>query len=327
MDALTSATAESGAWQLVVTCGAVVASEAALVVADAATEPAARLVLAALDERGAASRLLVTDGPAMHGLEPLPDVAAAMLQSDVVFGMTTASMAHSNARNQATRAGARYLSLPGYSIEALASPALQADFRGITPAADALAGALSDAAVIVVESAAGTDLRASAAGRTGNSAPGWCDGPGSLASPPDAEANVAVLETSAEGRIVADGSVTAPGLGLLRAPIVLDVEAGRVTRCAGELAPMLEALLRAPADGAASTVAEIGLGLNPLARLSGWMLEDEGCLGTVHVGVGANATIGGRNEVPFHVDLVLRGATVTADGVLLEPALLLGGLP
>jgi len=61
-------------------------------------------------------------------------------------------------------------------------------------------------------------------------------------------------------------------------------------------------------------VAELGIGLNPLAELSGAMLEDEGCLGTAHLGMGSNATIGGENEVPFHLDHVIRDACIEIDG-------------
>ena len=62
-------------------------------------------------------------------------------------------------------------------------------------------------------------------------------------------------------------------------------------------------------------MAEFGLGLNPLAQLTGNMLEDEGCAGTAHFGLGANATIGGLNVVPFHLDFIFFHPTVATDGV------------
>ena len=43
------------------------------------------------------------------------------------------------------------------------------------------------------------------------------------------------------------------------------------------------------------------------------MLEDEGCAGTIHLGFGSNATIGGRNEVAFHLDFVVRRPSVWID--------------
>ncbi|HOY67834.1 MAG TPA: aminopeptidase, partial [Candidatus Ozemobacteraceae bacterium] len=66
-------------------------------------------------------------------------------------------------------------------------------------------------------------------------------------------------------------------------------------------------------EPATRVLAELGVGLNPAARLCGSMLEDEGCRGTVHLGFGSNATIGGRNRVPFHLDMVLRHADLRVD--------------
>jgi leucyl aminopeptidase (aminopeptidase T) len=43
------------------------------------------------------------------------------------------------------------------------------------------------------------------------------------------------------------------------------------------------------------------------------MLEDEGCAGTIHLGFGSNATIGGRNDVAFHLDFVMRRPSVWID--------------
>jgi len=60
-------------------------------------------------------------------------------------------------------------------------------------------------------------------------------------------------------------------------------------------------------------LAEFGIGLNPEARLCGSMLEDEGCLGTIHFGFGSNSTIGGKNKVNFHLDLVVKEPTIIVD--------------
>ena len=61
-------------------------------------------------------------------------------------------------------------------------------------------------------------------------------------------------------------------------------------------------------------LAECGVGLNPAATLTGVMLTDEGSLGTVHFGFGSNSTVGGINEIAFHVDFVCRAATMSVDG-------------
>ena len=60
-------------------------------------------------------------------------------------------------------------------------------------------------------------------------------------------------------------------------------------------------------------LAECGIGLNPLASLTGKMLTDEGTLGCVHFGFGSNITVGGKNNVPFHLDFVIRRPTLEVD--------------
>ncbi len=44
------------------------------------------------------------------------------------------------------------------------------------------------------------------------------------------------------------------------------------------------------------------------------MLTDEGAAGTMHFGFGSNATVGGENDVQFHLDFVFRDATLLVDG-------------
>jgi leucyl aminopeptidase (aminopeptidase T) len=61
-------------------------------------------------------------------------------------------------------------------------------------------------------------------------------------------------------------------------------------------------------------LAECGVGLNPDAELTGSMLTDEGTNGTMHFGFGSNATVGGQNDVSFHLDVVFREATLEIDG-------------
>ncbi len=253
----------------------------------------------------------------MHGQEPPEDVAAEMAASAVIFGITKMSMAHSGARLRASQSGARYLSLPDYSFEVLASPALRADFRALTPLSGRLADLLTAGREVTLRTAQGTELTCNISGRVANVAPGWCWGPGTLASPPDAETNIALLEDGSNGTVVVDGSIPCAELGLLREPVRLTVERGLVVRVEGRQADTLDCILDRLGVPTTRVVAEFGIGLNPLAELRGFMLEDEGCLGTAHLGIGANATVGGKNSVPFHLDHIIREVTVAIDGAII----------
>jgi leucyl aminopeptidase (aminopeptidase T) len=75
----------------------------------------------------------------------------------------------------------------------------------------------------------------------------------------------------------------------------------------------------------AFNVAEIGIGMNPAARLIGMVLEDEKVLGTVHIGIGDNSNMGGKSlaeKVPVgvHIDgVVVSRPRLLADGELVDP--------
>jgi len=70
-------------------------------------------------------------------------------------------------------------------------------------------------------------------------------------------------------------------------------------------------------------IAELGIGTNERALITGVVLEDEKALGTVHVALGDNASMGGKVKVPVHLDGVLRWPTLEVDGeVVVEDGML-----
>jgi aminopeptidase len=67
----------------------------------------------------------------------------------------------------------------------------------------------------------------------------------------------------------------------------------------------------------ARNIAEFGIGTNPSAKLSGVLLEDEKVMGTIHIALGNNKSMGGSVNVPIHLDGVVKKPTVYLDGKLL----------
>ena len=63
-----------------------------------------------------------------------------------------------------------------------------------------------------------------------------------------------------------------------------------------------------------TNVAELGIGTNEKAILTGEILEDEKILGSCHVAFGASAGIGGAVQVPVHLDCIIMKPTVELDG-------------
>ena len=305
-----------GADILLQVCGRLRAAERAVIVCDASTRELGELLAARARRLTDGVELLDAPPAGMHGEEPPQEVAEAMRRADLCLGIRAKSMAHTQARLAAAAAGARYLSLPDYSLALLRDRSLRADYEARGRLARGIAEIFTRGTTATVTSAAGTRVTMGIEGRTGNGCPGYVAQPGELGSPPDIEANVSPIETSGEGLVVVDGSIPYPGLGLLNEPVILTVAGGRIINMDGpaKIVETLKRLFASAGSWKASVLAECGVGLNDRAALTGVMLTDEGAAGTMHFGFGSNATVGGKNDVPFHLDFVFRSPSLEVDG-------------
>ena len=103
-------------------------------------------------------------------------------------------------------------------------------------------------------------------------------------------------------------------IGLTRGhPAKLTVENGHLTAATGREGEQLLGILREHGD-AGTNLAELGVGTNDRATLTGNVLEDEKILGSVHVAFGASIAIGGTVSVPIHLDCVVTEASLEIDG-------------
>jgi leucyl aminopeptidase (aminopeptidase T) len=143
--------------------------------------------------------------------------------------------------------------------------------------------------------------------------------PGSFGAPPDIEAGVIPVEGTGEGTIVADAY--AVEIGLISNPIRLEVQDGEVKRIegVGKEAGSLQQLLNSIGNPKAYQVAEIGIGLNPKAKMIDNILSAEGKEGTAHIAIGS--TPGDRDvqlfQAGIHLDLVFWFPDVYLDGQLI----------
>lgn len=246
-----------------------------------------------------------------HGQEPPPLVAQAMLNADVVLAPTGKSLSHTQARRRATERGVRIASMPTITEDIMART-LATDYQGIRERTEPLAELLSRSSEARLTSPAGTDLRLSLKGRTGHADTGIFTEAGAFGNLPAGEAYIAPLEGTARGIIVFDGSVA--GVGRIEQPIHIVVEDGYAVRIeGGEEAERLKALIE-PHGWEARNIAELGIGTNDRATVTGQVLEDEKAFGTVHIALGNNATIGGTVEVASHLDGLVLKPTLTLDG-------------
>lgn len=252
----------------------------------------------------------------MHGEEPTDLVAAAMLKADVIFRATSLSLSHSQARIKACEAGARDLNCCDYDFNMLECGGLYTDFEDDRKYVDQMAKGLEGGEICEITSALGTNYSANIKGHKIFAQYGMSHQRGQTSSPPDIECATGAIPFTANGTVVIDGSITHPEIGLLREPITLQVKDSMITSITGgEEAAKFKQILTDLNDPRAFQLGEIGIGLNPDATLCGRMLEDEGCMGYVHVAVGNNET--NNKECPFHIDMMFKNPNIKVDGKLI----------
>ncbi len=305
--------------KLVEVCASVRAGEAVLVVTDPETQAIAAAIAVAAAEAGADVTIATMTTRRRDGAEPPAPVAAAMGAADVVFTPVAVSITHTAAIRDACAAGTRAVVLTGFTPTMMRGGGLEADFQALKPVCEGVAGYFERGSAVRVTTPAGTDVTLSIAGRTGI-AKTCIVGPGEFSPVPDIEATVSPVEGSARGVIVADASIPYLGIGVLREPVRFLVKDGLIVEVeGGEVATRLRDAWAEMNDPNVYNVAELGIGLNPACRLTGEMLEDEGCWGTVHFGTGTSITLGGIVKAACHYDLLMHQTTIAVDGeVILE---------
>jgi leucyl aminopeptidase (aminopeptidase T) len=300
-----------GAMKLVEVCAGVKRGENVLIVTDTEKASIAEALAAAACAKGAEVTIIIMTPRKVHSEEPPKTVAAAMKKADVIFAPTTYSISRTKATVEALKAGARMITMPDYSEDMLTTGGIEADFIALKHLAERLSREYVGE-TIKVTSPAGTNLKAIIKGRKPNIETGICHKPGDFGPPPDVEVNISPVEGSAEGFLVVDAS--ASGIGLIKDPIKVTIKGGFITNIdGGEEAEKLKKMLETARDPNVYNIAEVGLGLNPKARLIGRLLEDEGALGTAHIGVGSSLPLGGKIQASLHIDLMIRNPTVKID--------------
>lgn len=291
-------------------CLGVRAGEDVLVIADPGTGSIGEGLRRAAADRGADAVLAVMAERATDGSEPPASLAAALAACDVYIAATSRSLSHTEARKRATDAGVRGATMPGVTPEMLAR-VMNVDFATMAARSRAIADLLSAGSVARVTCPHGTDLSIDLGGRRAISDDGDLTGRGAFGNLPCGEAFIA--PQSGNGQVVASSFAR---LGISDEPATLTVRDGRLVFAEAGLGPQYLQLLEA--HGALGTnLAELGVGTNDRARLTGNVLEDEKILGTVHVAFGASAGIGGTVSVPIHLDAVVTDASLTVDDVVI----------
>ena len=284
------------------------------IVVDTRTDSAIPDALAAATSDIGGAPVVVTFEPlARSGAEPPAFAAAAMAAADVVLCAASTSLYHTTAKAAAQRAGARGDFNAPHRAEAWANGAMTADFFAIRERAERLAALWRRTREVRITSLAGTDLRATVAGREPMAwLTGICRNPGEVSALPGGEVSLPPIEGTTEGVVVWE--LVASDLGALEAPIRIDVRDGRAVAIdGGASAERLRDIVATVRD--ADNIGEIGIGLNPAARIADDITEAKKAFGTVHIALGDSANeYGGLVECDVHLDGLVIAPTIEFDG-------------
>jgi leucyl aminopeptidase (aminopeptidase T) len=294
------------------TCMAVKKSERILIITDEQKREIGYALYDNAVRLGYKALLIETKSGKINGEEPSNEIAELMQKFDVVFCPTAKSLTHTNARRSASANGVRVATFPGITKEIMIR-GMNADYKKISKLSIKLKKILENGKTVRVIAPAGTDITFSIEGRTSYASKGLFHKKGESGNLPTGETFVAPVEGTSNGVFVVDGSMA--GLGLIKnANIRIEVKDGYATKITGgALAVQLKKQLDKVGKDARS-IAEFGIGTNDSAKLSGVLLEDEKVMGTIHIALGNNVSMGGSVNVPIHLDGVIKKPTVFLDG-------------
>ena len=301
---------QKSAEKIVTVCMNVCKDESVLIITDTNKVKIGRAIFEAASAISANTAMLMMKPTKRHADEPQDIIAKKMLDTDVIIAPTTYSLTHTMARKKATEQGARIATMPGITEGMMEDGAITADFRQVESLTVKLSKILDTASEARITSKLGTDVTIGLEGREAISDTGIFHNSGDFGNLPAGESFIAPVEGTTEGTVVVDGSMMDH---LIKEPITLEIKDGNVVSFVGnQLAKMIESEVNTVGP-LARNIAELGIGTNDKAKLSGNVLEDEKILGTVHIAIGNNATFGGNVNVGLHFDGIIQNPTLFLD--------------
>lgn len=292
-------------------CMNVKKSEDVLIVTDYDRLEISNLFLREIQEIGAKATLVISKPSKFHGGEPNKMVSRSLQNVDVGLLITTKSITHTDAVRDALAKGkVRIASMPGITKSMLSEGGLAANYKEVEKITKEFSTYLKDVKRVKVTTELGTNLEMDISGRKIFLDTGLYHNPGDMGNLPAGEVFVAPIEGTTKGVLIVDGTM----LKKLTQPIQMEIKNGKVISIkGGKEAEDLKGII-SEADKNATNIAEFGIGTNPKARLIGNMLEDEKVLGTIHIAIGDNKSMGGSIYSNTHIDGIVKKPNVEMDG-------------
>lgn len=260
---------------------------------------------------GVESALMQIPPRKMHGEEPPETIAAALKEADTAVLLTSMSLSHTNARKNASReSGTRIASLPGVTSEML-KRSVCLNYSSLRRRVERVSRLFTMGKKVEIYTRKGTHLTMSIDGRKCLADDGLYTKKGAFGNLPAGEACMAPCEGTTNGRLIVDGSF--PLMGRLKRPLEIIIKDGYAVDAPPKMAHLAKSLRRCTLN-----IAELGIGLNPKAKVTGNVLEDEKAEKTAHIALGDNRSFGGSVSCPCHLDFVFLNPIIFIDGKRLK---------
>lgn len=293
----------------------------AVILADSETDPLLWEVFGAAAELVGVRPNVVVMPPLSRDYEdPTPPAMAAIEAADIVHYVTTLGIVHSRFGRRVSRLGKKKIISEGITREMLIHGAVLCDPARLNEMNRKINEVWDSGSHVHITTVYGTDLTLDVRHRSGfvgaDNRPKQAVDIGTAPSVqfPGGEAPVAPMEDSAEGVLVVDKTMHYPR-GLLREPIRLTIRKGTIVQIdGGEEARQFERWLSSYGDADGYRVCEVSCGTNEAAVWMGNMRQDRFVLGSMHLGFGMNADVGGTIDSNIHYDLIFSRASLTVDG-------------
>jgi leucyl aminopeptidase (aminopeptidase T) len=274
-------------------------------------------------QRGADPVLALYTPRAHHTAEPPPAATAALEGADYCVLLTTTSLAQSEFWEKTVELKVGTLLMEEATTEILTSAGCRLtddDIEQISERSKRVRQIWMQGGEVRVTTPAGTDLRAQlepGPKRNADPAPAilsLLNGRRTGGTWPYGENRVTPLEGSGNGRVVWDICAHWPP-GRFSQPVVLEIEAGRVTKIDGgaEAREVRHYLDTHGDENITNAPAEISVGTNHRASVMGLVRNDKKALGTAHIAIG-RSDIGGTVVSSIHFDGLMSQPTITVNG-------------
>jgi len=293
------------------------------------TDPETSEVGQALYEEAArvTDRILLVMMPPTQkpGKEPPLPVSDIMRKNRVIIIATKDSLTHTRARQQATKEGARIVSMPGIGRLSFESGGMTADYNALQREISGMGSVFRRKRRVRVKSSNGTDVEFLTGGRWILEDNGICNRPSQVSNLPAGKVFVLPKEESMNGTIVIDGSwegrlLEEPISFQIKDGVVIEITGGKIAEDISSVFEVAKTGIRSSKRDKVWTVAEFGFGMNPKATEPvGNKVEDLVVRGSSYFGFGDNTHIGGTARVGIHLrGMIVKPEIMLEDSVIVD---------